>query len=684
VYFTTDGTDPRQVGGAVGGQVYSAPVSVNQSTIIKARVLNGTTWSPLMEGIFTVTQPLPLQLTEIMYNPLGQGAIDSDEFEFIELKNTGSQTLALNGMQFTDGIAFTFPPGATLAAGAFAILAKNPTQFNVRYPGVTVAGSYSSGGNISNSGELLTLRDIVGNPVLSVSFLDYSPWPSSPDGYGNSLVPVNPNANPSPNDPVNWRASAMIHGSPGQDDPAPTLPGVLVNEVLTNPVSGDSDAIELYNPTAQTADVSGWFITDASVSPKKFKIRAGAVIPASGFLVLRAADFSPGPGFTAAFSLSSDKGEVRLYSADVNDNLTGYSHGYGFSAAAPGVTFGRYVNAAGQEKFPPQSVPTLGAANAGPLVGPVAVTELMYNPATGGDEYMEIRNVTGESVPLFDPENPTNTWRVTGLGSGGTDWAIPEGVTLQPRGFAILTEIDPSVFRIKYNTPLSIPVFRYTGALDNAGEKVSLLRPGVPYLNAVNVSTVPFIEADSVEYSPNTPWPTTPNGSGPALERIDWRAYGNDPVNWRASAAGGNPGAVAPGTFSDWQTLYFTSAEINDPTKGAPGADPDGDGWNNLTECALGLDPLRPDYTGVLGTSIEMDGSGGPYLMLHYRRSLSAQGFQWLVDTAAAPNAWQLGASVPVGTPVNNGDGTETVSQRDTVPADGLPERLIRLRIIGN
>ena len=40
------------------------------------------------------------------------------------------------------------------------------------------------------------------------------------------------------------------------------------------------------------------------------------------------------------------------------------------------------------------------------------------------------------------------------------------------------------------------------------------------------------------------PWPTEPDGSGPALIRIHTADYGNDPVNWEASNTGGTPGAA--------------------------------------------------------------------------------------------------------------------------------------------
>ncbi|HXJ74655.1 MAG TPA: lamin tail domain-containing protein, partial [Candidatus Dormibacteraeota bacterium] len=59
-----------------------------------------------------------LVFNEIMYNPPGAGAVDGDEFEFVELKNIGSTTLDLSGLFFSAGIDFTFPAQTTLEPGA--------------------------------------------------------------------------------------------------------------------------------------------------------------------------------------------------------------------------------------------------------------------------------------------------------------------------------------------------------------------------------------------------------------------------------------------------------------------------------------------------------------------------------------------------------------------------------------
>lgn len=51
-------------------------------------------------------------------------------------------------------------------------------------------------------------------------------------------------------------------------------------------------------------------------------------------------------------------------------------------------------------------------------------------------------------------------------------------------------------------------------------------------------------------------------------------------------------GSLAPESFSAWQRLYFTPAQIAVPEESGPMADFDGDGIGNLMEFALNLDPI--------------------------------------------------------------------------------------------
>ncbi len=226
IYYTTNGLDPRLPGGGVQGTTYTGAIPILSVTTVKARVLSPAgEWSPLTEATFRTGTPPPVLITEIMYHPPAftppglTTPVDGDEFEFIEFKNTGTAPVNLYNMRLTTGIDFTFQAGATIPAGGFVVLAKNPAQFALKYPGVPVAGQYGPSSSLANSGETLTLVDPFGDTIMSFTYDDAAPWPTAADGGGNSLVPIQPNSNPSPNLSTSWRASKNPGGSPGMDDP---------------------------------------------------------------------------------------------------------------------------------------------------------------------------------------------------------------------------------------------------------------------------------------------------------------------------------------------------------------------------------------------------------------------------------------------------------------------------------
>ena len=540
IYFTTDGSDPRRWGGAIapGAQIYTTPLILTNVTVLRARVFNGTEWSAVVGATFYILQDFSgLKLTEIMYHPPAYAPFTSDDLEFLELKNTGTNTLDLSGLQFTEGITFAFTNGTRLAPGAFFVLARNASAFAVRYFGVPIGGVY--GGRLDNGGERLTVAHTLGTNVLSISYDDDIPWPSTADGLGFSLV----------QDGV-WRQSANVGGSPGADDPLPNIPAVVINEVLTHTLPPAVDAIELHNPTTGTVNVGGWFLTDDPASPTKFRIPDDTTISPGGFVVFDESHFNPEPGIEPSFALSSQGEKLYLFSGDAAGNLTGYSHGIDYGAAAAGVTFGRYVISTGEEHWPAMTSATLNASNSAPRVGPLVINEIMYHPAIGYDEFIEIYNSSGTNVPLYDPVHPTNTWRLNGLG-----FTFSNYVSLSPGAYLLLAPIPPETFRQKYSVPPYVQIYSYSGVLQNSGERLRLQRPDTPTSNGVA-----YITVDEVRYNDKLPWPAGADGDGPSLQRRAPGAYGNEPTNWFASG-------ITPGAANVFNTAPLCA--LVSPTNGA-------------------------------------------------------------------------------------------------------------------
>ncbi len=391
IYYTTNGTDPRIYGtGAVSpeAQIYSGPLTLARSCLIKARALNGATWSAANVASFQVAQMAsPVRITEIMYNPSGGSA-----YEFIELQNTGDAAVDLSGCTF-EGILFSFPAGSVLAPGAILVLASsvNPTAFAARYPGTSVAGYYN--GALSNGGERITLRESSGKIVTSVAYGNANGWPSAANGGGASLEMVNVLGDPE--DPANWRAS-IIYGTPGNPATPGTVSNLLINELMAE--NGGSvehagtypDWIEFFNSGPAAMDLGGWSCTDDS-NPRKFVFPAQTMMDAGGYLLLWC-DTNSGSGLHSGFNLNRDGETVSLYNAS-GTRVDVVSFGYQIA----GRSVGRLQ--AGWQL----TLPTPGTANEAAPVGPATAwsfNEWLANPVAGSDDWLELYNASLFPVPL--------------------------------------------------------------------------------------------------------------------------------------------------------------------------------------------------------------------------------------------------------------------------------------------
>jgi len=146
--------------------------------------------------------PTDVVINEIMYHALS----DLDGDDFLELANTGPDPVDVSGWTFS-GITLTLPAGTTIPPGGFLVVAKDVARFQSTY-GFAPAAGY--GGNLSNSGETITLRDAGGTTIDSVTYLDVDPWPTSADGVGPSLELIDSDLDN--DDWLNWAAAVAGAG----------------------------------------------------------------------------------------------------------------------------------------------------------------------------------------------------------------------------------------------------------------------------------------------------------------------------------------------------------------------------------------------------------------------------------------------------------------------------------------
>ncbi len=219
---------PGGAGGS-GGIAYTGPITLTTSGTIKARLLSGSTWSPITTAEFVVdavpANASNIVITEFLYNPTPATLAESNagygdnDFEYVELMNVGPGRVDLTGCNLAGGINFDFdvadPGTLTLLPGQRILVVANLPAFNMRYSpplGTKIAGAF--GGSLSNGGEAFSLLDALNNTIATVSYLPTAPWPVEASTLGYSLVLKTPVSGTLYTAPY-WRTSAQPGGTPG-------------------------------------------------------------------------------------------------------------------------------------------------------------------------------------------------------------------------------------------------------------------------------------------------------------------------------------------------------------------------------------------------------------------------------------------------------------------------------------
>jgi hypothetical protein len=360
--------------------------------------------------------------------------------------------------------------------------------------------------------------------------------------------------------------------TPGAANDWLSLTNIIVNEVMAHTNTALEQAVELVNVTGQPVDISNWWLSNSRNLPLKFRVPAGTVIPAYGFKVfyerigVTNAGFNhSGTGVSPDFSFNWAHGDDMVLTVGTTTNaVTGQRSARNLPVAAAGIATARYIKSDGGTDFVPESrrsfghdSPTnvadfrlgTGLSNTYPLVGPVIVSEIMYQPpdvVAGGvtndntlDEYIELRNTTNAVIRLYDPAYPTNTWHL----EGGVSFRFPTNSTIPATGTVLLVSFNPktnltqlAAFRSKYGVPTNVPFFGpYAGKLNNNLDTIELYKPDTVLLPPrPDAGFVPDILIEKIKYQDGAPWPAGSGNTGLSLQRLSHTGYANDQTNWFA------------------------------------------------------------------------------------------------------------------------------------------------------
>lgn len=181
-------------------------------------------------------------ITEINYNAPG-----TDSIEFIELKNIGTSAVNVGGWRFDQGLFGFFPSDLILQPDQYIVFAPDTFAVNAFF-NIT---SYPLQGGLNNTGEAVSFVNSDDVTIDAVSYLPTSPWDTTANGYGPSLVLCTETSN---NDLAsNWTAATTLAGNFGGVD------------VYANPMNNCTLTATIYSNATQPFRIYPNPVTDRLV-----------------------------------------------------------------------------------------------------------------------------------------------------------------------------------------------------------------------------------------------------------------------------------------------------------------------------------------------------------------------------------------------------------------------------------
>jgi hypothetical protein len=545
--------------------------------------------------------PTPASSGRILISEVAwAGTAASSSDEWIELWNPGSGSVSLDGWILTDGGDIRIYLSGSLDGGAFFLLERTDDT-TVR----DIAADIVYSGALSNSGEILSLRDSAGR-LIDTANADGGFWPAgSTAGYATmeragdfegeawctnaGVVRNGIDAQGNPIRGTPHQGFSGLCGTPTPSptpSPTPTIPGreyppfaVLINEVAWAGTAADSgdEWIELFNPGGDDIPLDGWRLTDDG----DIHIALGGSIPGGGFFLLERGDDNTVSDIPAdqiySGNLSNSGERLRLIdpSGHTVDDIGAGGAGWAGGSASPAYASmeragagwitntgwvrngrdARGLDLRGTPRRPNSALFPTPTATA--LPRGVLINEFLPKPGSDWngdgvanleDEFIELINTGTVPVDL-------SGWKLDDkLNGGSRPYKIPNGVVIQPGKLWVF-------FRKKTNI-----------SLGDSGDEVWLLAPdGRKMDGAVYTKTRwpdsawnRFPDGESVLRLGFPPTPGERNRLPPALLITPTRTPAPVLAGWREAdcSIGAGPILLGEGVLTTGEESSIQMAEI--------------------------------------------------------------------------------------------------------------------------
>ncbi len=531
----------------LGSPTSAAALQGNACAVLSlpAKLLNATNYTVTVSGMtdcngnsvsantgsfsYYKHKPFDVVINELMPDP--DPALNLPVEEYVELKNRTHYTINLKNWIFSTPTASKKLPDISIKPDSFIVLTGTGNADVFLGFGIT-AYEVTSFPSLLNDGTTLTLRDSSNLLIHSVSYTSawYNNVNKADGGWSMEQVDAN---NPCGGE-SNWKASnSSVGGTPGKR-----------NSVAGN--NSDSNTPELERITVITPDTILLVFSEpldslSSLNQALYTFDNGLAQPAN--VIPIGTDYKK-----IKLKLAAPIQQGIIYHCTV---LSGIKDCAG--------------NLSGTGTPIPFAVPEPPGAN------DIIINEVLFDPGTGGTDYLELYNRSNKTINLKDLQigsMDTLTHTLT-----DTKPITDEGYLIFPQTYILLSENETAVKKT-YQT------MNPKGFLNIAD---------LPSMNSdedvVTLSDKNNVVIDNFIYTSKMHFPLLVNTKGVSLERIDFNRSTNDKTNWNSAAEG-----VGFGTPAYRNSQYLQADGGNGVTINSPLFSPDNDGYNDVLNITYKLD----------------------------------------------------------------------------------------------
>lgn len=493
-------------------------------------------------------------INEIFADPTPQLGLPAADF--IELYNASDSVFDLNGWVFSDAANSEALGTYLLLPGEYVVIADDNYTFDFSvYANVLFVASFPA---LNISGDDLTLQDNLLNTIDQLSYSDSWYQDAIKDDGGYSLEQINPTI-PCVNS-SNWiGANLTAYGTPGtQNSVYDGTPDGITPSLISSDVLSATTVDICFDETLDTSNI---YLSQFSCS--------GGITIAS-LLVNPSANC-----ISLALTPAIDTGIIYTLTLNGMGDCSGNLVSNGTTAII---------------------LPHTGAQ------GNLIINEILFNPFTGGDDFVEIYNNSDKYIDLYN-------WKLANWEDGIIDnfKTITTHRLMSPGDYIVLTKDSADIQSYYLNSILgnfvqvaSLPTY------SNDSGTVFLVLPDLD-------SSV----CDYFSYDEELQFGLINNPDGISLERIDFDRGTNESTNWHSAAE--SVGWATPGLEN---SQYYPGQLTNDAVSVEPEIfSPDNDGVDDI---------LNINYTmsnpGFVGNVTIFDANGRIIRSLVQNELLAAAG----------------------------------------------------------